>query len=66
MATVSTDYYEFSHGTRPRGRGTWAFAPSTSGRRVPAEDAPITWAPGNLLYSEAKATLPAGEWIALP
>jgi len=42
----NTDEYEFNHGARPRGRGTWAFG---FGEREPAEPFYVS-----ALYSEAK------------
>ena len=40
--------YRLSHMRSPRGRGSWAFA-------VWASDLPLIWAPGSMLYGEAKA-----------
>jgi hypothetical protein len=44
-----TAMYEWAHGFRPRGRGTWAF-------QIGSLETPV-WAPTDVLYSEAK------KWI---
>ena len=49
--TFDTAMYEWTYGYRPRGRGYWAFQ---IGNRAHYE--PV-WAPGDVLYSEAK------KWI---
>lgn len=41
---ISTSEYEFSHGHKPRGRGSWAF-------EIAGE---VTWIPGSRTYGEAK------------
>lgn len=56
-----TREYEFSHGSSPRGRGTWIFAPQ--GQR----DNMDAWVyVHNATYGEAKRKLPAGTWIVCP
>lgn len=46
---VTTTKYEFAHGKKPRGRGSWVFEFQTElGWSEP------WWAPGSLIYSEAK------------
>lgn len=44
-----TTDYEFSHGKKPRGIGSWAFFPN---RHMRIEDA--VWSPGGLSYADAK------------
>lgn len=58
-----TTEYQFSHGRKPRGRGTWIFAPQ--GQRD-NKDAWV-WVT-NATYGEAKKKLPVGTgtWIVLP
>jgi hypothetical protein len=67
MITVSTTEYEFSHGRKPRGFGTWAFRPDTKQARdqVNAGDfGLVVWRSGT--YGEAKASLGGGSWVAMP
>jgi hypothetical protein len=56
-----TTQYEFSHGKKPRGTGTWAFVPADSiwpDRNTMPQDA-IAWAWGS--YSDAKREV-AAKW----
>ena len=46
---INTWEYEFSHGKKPRGFGSWAFG---LGHKNPHID-DIFWTPGAMLYSEA-------------
>lgn len=48
--TVYTEEYEAAHGTKPKGRGNWAFYLGGDGRRL----ADAQYAPYNLTFSEAK------------
>lgn len=50
---VSTTQFEFAHGHRPRGRGQWAFWVRPH-RGAPDARSDLFFAPGNLLYSEAR------------
>lgn len=54
MATeFDTTEYEFSHGSKPRGRGSWAFVPvkrEAGGFSFPYEG--VAWVKGT--YTEAK------------
>jgi hypothetical protein len=65
-----TTYYEFAHGSKPRGRGAWAFEPVRgiwpNGSSAP--EGGIAWATGT--YTEAKnrvaATYPnVSDWVVL-
>jgi hypothetical protein len=59
--TFSTTEFQFSHGTKPRGFGTWIFAPA--GQR----DNMDAWVTVNCAtFTEAKAQVPAGAWIVCP
>ncbi len=70
--TVKTEQYEFSHGTKPRGQGTWAFMEETrvsDGRGGFIRGAhggldQIVWKTG--LYGQVKRELGDGVWIVLP
>lgn len=48
--TVYTEQYEADHGSKPKGRGNWAFYLGGDGRWL----ADAQYAPYSLLYSEAK------------
>lgn len=48
--TVYTEQYEADHGSKPKGRGNWAFYFGGDGRWL----ADAQYAAFNLLYSEAK------------
>lgn len=64
--TFDTDQFEFAHGHKPRGYGRWAFATRTAERAARGTGQlpeGIEWRDGT--YTEAKAQLPAGEWIVL-
>ena len=62
--TFDTDQYEFAHGRKPRGEGNWAFATRAAVRAANGElPEGIEWRNG--MYSQVKATLPAGDWIVL-
>jgi hypothetical protein len=62
--TFDTTEYEFSHGHKPRGYGSWAFArPGSPAERGETFDG-IEWRNGT--YTDAKQQLPAGEWVVLP
>jgi hypothetical protein len=60
----STDEFEFSHGKKPKGRGTWCFGASASDTEV--------FAPYNLTLGEAKKWFKSqypeckGEVVVLP
>ena len=59
--TFSTTEFEFSHGRKPRGFGSWGFAPK--GQR----DDMNAWVwVNNATFTEARKQVPAGEWIVLP
>lgn len=47
--TIDTTEYEFSHGKKPRGTGSWAFMFRRNGAWT------TEFAPGQLTYSAAKA-----------
>jgi hypothetical protein len=47
----NTRDYEFSHGRKPRGTGTWAFF---FGNRTERPIADAWWAEGTVTYGEAK------------
>ena len=51
-ALFKTSDYEFTHGSKPRGNGQWAFVPADYcwGKDMPSDA--IAWAYGN--YSDAK------------
>lgn len=59
---VSTSAFEFAHGRAPRGRGGWAFEFVRAGARLENPEAAhhggdlafAWWAPGSLLFSEAR------------
>ena len=59
---ITTDY-EFSHGKKPRGTGTWAFVPGDfawpNGPNAPMPADGIAWAWGS--YSDAKREV-AAKW----
>lgn len=66
IKTFDTAQFEFAHGHKPRGEGNWAFATRTSFRascRTGELPEGIEWRNGK--YSEAKAQMPAGDWIVL-
>lgn len=50
----SSAEFEFSHGRKPRGRGTWMFEARWSARDT--REGMIMQSPANLPYSEAKRT----------
>lgn len=50
MVTFNTREYEFSHGKKPRGRGSWAFFFDDKTNNV----ADAFWTPGSTTYAEAK------------
>jgi hypothetical protein len=54
--TISTRTYLASHGRTPRGYGQWMFELRGCGE--------IFTATGT--YTQAKAALPAGNWVVLP
>jgi hypothetical protein len=58
--TFTTSKYEFSHGSKPCGRGGWIFAPQCH------ENGQAKWVSANGTYTEAKRQLPAGQWVVLP
>ena len=49
LPEVRAGHYQFAHGHRPRGRGSWAFAPHPSARIEQ-----VFFVPGCLTYAEAK------------
>ena len=50
----NTTDYEFSHGSKPRGRGSWAFFFNRDGHVDSA-----FWTPGSTTYVEAKKLVAA-------
>jgi hypothetical protein len=63
-----TTYYEFAHGSKPRGRGAWAFEPVLGIWPADRPEGGIAWATGT--YTEAKKqvarTYPnVSEWVVL-
>ena len=60
--TFTTTEYRFSHGSEPRGRGSWAFESDETGEQF--------WARGGQTLTEAKRELRAagktGTWKVLP
>jgi hypothetical protein len=68
MKTFNTTEFEFSHGFKPRGRGSWAFSPTEFAHLN--DDDYIFWAHG-CTYTEAKKaareTHPEiDSWVVLP
>jgi hypothetical protein len=59
--TFDTTEYEFSHGKRPRGYGSWGFQRLDGDPNVPADE---YWRLGT--YTEAKRNAPEGRWKVLP
>jgi hypothetical protein len=57
---VYTTDYEFSRGSKPRGRGGWLFAP------IDDKDNEAKWVNKNGTFTDAKRQLPEGEWTVLP
>lgn len=54
---VHTTAYKLSHGTEPRGWGTWIFKSLDNGTEV---------ATSMKTYTEAKKLLAPGEWMVQP
>jgi hypothetical protein len=52
VVEFSTTAYEFAHGRKPRGRGSWAFGLRGADLRGGAELGELVWFSGT--YSEAK------------
>ncbi len=67
MKRFDTSQYRASHLADPRGEGCWAFLPNTRAAKAAlaaGDYTQVVWQRGT--YTQAKAALPAGEWVVLP